>query len=107
MKNLKFLIFCNSRPHFSDRLYILNFNFCSHRIQIIGLSATLPNLDELADWLNAEKYETQFRPIQLHEMIMCDNQLRDVNTLQCIRRVFNEFSVPNDIEQTIIQYDLR
>ncbi|EFO24873.1 hypothetical protein LOAG_03612 [Loa loa] len=73
-----------------------------HRIQIIGLSATLPNLDELADWLNAEKYETQFRPIQLHEMIMCDSQLRDVNTLQCIRTISSEFTVPNDIEHSII-----
>ncbi|VBB25970.1 unnamed protein product [Acanthocheilonema viteae] len=77
--------------------------FLNHRIQIIGLSATLPNLDELADWLNAEKYETQFRPIQLHEMIMCGSQLLDVNTLQCIRTVSSELTVPNDIEYTIIQ----
>ncbi|VDM09281.1 unnamed protein product [Wuchereria bancrofti] len=76
--------------------------YLNHRIQIISLSATLPNLDELADWLNAEKYETQFRPIQLHEMIMCDNELRDVNTLQHIRTVSNEFIVSNDIEHGII-----
>ncbi|KAK6102486.1 DEAD/DEAH box helicase family protein [Brugia pahangi] len=76
--------------------------YLNHQIQIISLSATLPNLDELADWLNAEKYETQFRPVQLHEMIMCDNELRDVNTLQHIRTVSNEFVVSNDIEYGII-----
>lgn len=86
-------------------MHILNSDFCSHRIQIIGLSATLPNLSELADWLSAEKYETQFRPIQLHEMIMCDNELRDMNTLQCIRTVSSELAVSNDIEYAIIQYD--
>lgn len=88
--------------------YLYNFNcyFFSHRIQIIGLSATLPNLDELADWLNAEKYETQFRPIKLREMIICDNELRDVNTLELIRTISNQSIIePNDIEQTIIQYD--
>ncbi|MCP9263449.1 Chromosome-associated kinesin KIF4 [Dirofilaria immitis] len=76
--------------------------FLNHRIQIIGLSATLPNLDELADWLNAEKYETEFRPIQLHEMIMCDNELRDVNTMQYIRTISSEYVIPNDMEHVII-----
>ncbi|CAG9532868.1 unnamed protein product [Cercopithifilaria johnstoni] len=77
--------------------------FLNHKIQIIGLSATLPNLDELADWLSAERYETQFRPIHLREMIMCDGQLLDVSTLQCIRTVSSELAVSNDIEYAIIQ----
>ncbi|VDK68620.1 unnamed protein product [Litomosoides sigmodontis] len=75
----------------------------NHHIQIVALSATLPNLDELANWLGAEKYETQFRPIQLHEMIMCDNELRDMNTLQCIRTVSNELPIQNNVEYAIIK----
>lgn len=67
----------------------------------------MPNLDELANWLGAEKYETQFRPIQLHEMIMCDNELRDVNTLQCIRTVSNEIPVQNNVEYAITEYNFR
>uniref|UniRef100_A0A915PIJ9 Uncharacterized protein n=1 Tax=Setaria digitata TaxID=48799 RepID=A0A915PIJ9_9BILA len=75
-------------------LYIANF---------LNLSATLPNLDELGDWLNAERYETQFRPVQLHEMIMCDSRLQDVNTLRYIRTVPGELTLQTNVEHTIIR----
>jgi DNA polymerase theta len=35
------------------------------RIQLIGMSATLPNFRDLADWLQAAHYETDFRPVPL------------------------------------------
>lgn len=42
------------------------------RVQIVGLSATLPNLEEIAAWLDATSYKTEHRPVQLSHRI-CQN----------------------------------
>ena len=36
-----------------------------HSIQIIGMSATLPNIGLIARWLGAAVFETTFRPVRL------------------------------------------
>ena len=46
-------------------------------LQVVGLSATLPNLDTLSKWLAAEFYTADFRPVELIEMILCKNILYD------------------------------
>lgn len=49
------------------------------KIQIIGMSATLPNLKILSDWLNAILYQTDFRPVSLVECLKYDTSLYDKN----------------------------
>lgn len=50
---------------------------CDSQVQIIGMSATLPNVDQVAKWLDAVLFQTDFRPIELKQMVKIDNDVRD------------------------------
>ena len=39
-------------------------------VQVIGLSATIGNADELAEWLNATLVNSDWRPVELHESVV-------------------------------------
>eukprot|EP00820_Chromera_velia_P007870 Cvel_20081.t1-p1 / transcript=Cvel_20081.t1 / gene=Cvel_20081 / organism=Chromera_velia_CCMP2878 / gene_product=DNA polymerase theta, putative / transcript_product=DNA polymerase theta, putative / location=Cvel_scaffold1777:134-16153(-) / protein_length=3351 / sequence_SO=supercontig / SO=protein_coding / is_pseudo=false len=39
-------------------------------VQIVGMSATLPNIREVARWLRASCFESAFRPVPLKEMLV-------------------------------------
>ncbi|KAG5943895.1 hypothetical protein E4U53_006987 [Claviceps sorghi] len=45
------------------------------QLQIVGMSATLPNLDLLATWLNAHSYETRYRPVPIEEHLVYDGKV--------------------------------
>ena len=39
------------------------------------MSATLPNIQEVADWMSAALYESNFRPVPLDEYIKCGTRI--------------------------------
>jgi DNA polymerase theta len=47
----------------------------SDSVQIVGMSATLPNLNVVAKWLNADLYHTTYRPVPLTEYIKIGNNI--------------------------------
>lgn len=58
----------------------------NHKIQIITMSATLPNTELLCEWLLAEHYVTDFRPVALTEMIKIGKEMYD-DKQQLVRKM--------------------
>ncbi|GIY31215.1 hypothetical protein CDAR_80911 [Caerostris darwini] len=54
-------------------------------VQIIGMSATLPNLNVLSTWLDAELYHTDFRPVPLLEIFKIGTVLYHAKTKTPLR----------------------
>ena len=50
-----------------------------NKVQIIRMSATLPNLDTLEEWLEAALYCTNYRPVPLQEMVKAESTIFDTN----------------------------
>lgn len=73
--------------------------YCSKKInikiQIVTMSATLPNSELLTKWLNAEYYRTDFRPVDLNEMIKIGNDIYD-KEMRKVRSVIN--AAYNDLQ---------
>jgi len=44
-------------------------------IQIVALSATIGNPEELAEWLDAELVKDEWRPVKLHKGIYMDGEI--------------------------------
>ncbi|XP_037047750.1 DNA polymerase theta isoform X2 [Bradysia coprophila] len=68
-------------------------------IQVIAMSATLPNLTLLTDWLRAEFYHTDYRPVVLTEMIKINGQIFN-NKMELLRTISDEEckNFPKDID---------
>ena len=61
------------------------------------MSATLPNLSDLSNWLKASLYTTSFRPVPLTELIKIDSTLLDTS-LKPVGVVRPTIALPNDTD---------
>ncbi|GFR12403.1 DNA polymerase theta [Trichonephila clavata] len=71
-------------------------------MQIIGMSATLPNLNVLSTWLDSELFKTDFRPVPLQEMVKIGPILYDAKTKAICRDLQkNTVSFSGDLDHTL------
>jgi helicase len=47
----------------------------NQKLNVLGLSATIPNSKELASWLNAKLVESDFRPVKLEEGVAFEKEI--------------------------------
>lgn len=45
------------------------------KVQIVAMSATLPNMSQLAQWLDATLFTTEYRPVSLLTRVCCSRKL--------------------------------
>ena len=64
--------------------------------QIIGLSATVTNSEEIADWLNAVLAESDWRPVPLTEGV-CDGRTVEMNDGKTYEPEFTVRGIPVDL----------
>ncbi|ROT77098.1 putative DNA polymerase theta-like [Penaeus vannamei] len=69
-------------------------------IQIVGMSATLPNLDLLSHWLSSQLYSTDFRPIPLLQTVKIGKAVYD-SSMTKIRDLDPLLTVKGDSDHLI------
>ncbi|KAM4794649.1 DNA polymerase theta [Rhinophrynus dorsalis] len=69
-------------------------------VQIVGMSATLPNLDLLASWLRAELYHTDYRPVPLMERVKIGKTVYD-STMAPVREIDPLIQVKGDEDHIV------
>uniref|UniRef100_A0A4W6BP16 DNA polymerase theta n=1 Tax=Lates calcarifer TaxID=8187 RepID=A0A4W6BP16_LATCA len=72
----------------------------SEGVQIIGMSATLPNLSLLASWLGAELYQTDYRPVPLQEHLKVGCNIYD-KCLSVVRQFAPALHIKGDDDHIV------
>ncbi|KAH7641918.1 dna polymerase theta-like protein [Dermatophagoides farinae] len=62
-----------------SKLIYMKLNVDLRQLQIIGMSAIIPNLNDIAKWLDAELFVTDYRPVPLNEHVV-DNKIIKIST---------------------------
>ena len=63
-----------------------------HRVQLVGMSATLNNTEVLAQWLEAKYYNTKYVPVPRQEFLVCDHSIYVLSTSSAFYRTGSQLN---------------
>ena len=69
---------------------IMRFKYLFPNTQIIALSATIPNADEIANWLDAELVESDWRPVKLVKGVYCGGILKTTGKSENVEEKYRD-----------------
>ncbi len=69
---------------------IMRFKYLFPNTQIIALSATIPNADEIANWLDAELVESDWRPVKLVKGVYCGGVLKTTGKSENVEEKYRD-----------------
>ncbi|RYP06975.1 hypothetical protein DL764_002798 [Monosporascus ibericus] len=61
-----------------------------HNVQIVGMSATLSNIEILSRWLGAHSYVTFYRPVPIEEHLVYENAIYPAATTKSLLRTASQ-----------------
>ena len=65
-------------------MVLTKLRFLNKHLQVLGLSATIPNAKEISKWLGAKLVESDYRPVKLREGVFLDGEIffeKDVTSI--------------------------
>ncbi|KAK2004631.1 DEAD/DEAH box helicase [Colletotrichum falcatum] len=68
-------------------------------VQIIGMSATMSNINLLAEWLGAHSYETRYRPVPIEEHLVYEGSIYPAATTSELLKTANNLKTGTQPER--------
>ncbi|CAI2348142.1 unnamed protein product [Caenorhabditis sp. 36 PRJEB53466] len=102
------MVFDSSRgahiEHMIAKILLWN-KTAENKVRIVGMSATIPELHRIGQWMEAQVYEASFRPIRLNNNIIIGSEMRKFENGIVSDQITREF--PDDPLITLAEESFR
>ncbi|AEO66042.1 uncharacterized protein THITE_2065919 [Thermothielavioides terrestris NRRL 8126] len=72
-------------------------------VQIIGMSATLTNIELLKNWLQGHSYETHYRPVPIDEHLVYEGKIYAAGTTASLLKTVNQLDSRSQFSEPRVQ----